>query len=238
MRVKDDAVLASLATTFLEEQNRSTAASFAELAADALRSAIASGQLRPGAHLREDLLSKAFGISRNTLREAFRVLSLEGLIEHFPNRGVFVRVVGTADIEDLFLIRTALETSALKIASKSRETDLTHLTETLERAVAAAAAEEWEAVGREDIEFHRAIVGLAASPRLSAAMDRVLLELQLVFYAVEDEAAFYGHYVDRNWTIGTLLVARDWRKAATELRSYLSDSLEETRSRSLKAHDD
>jgi DNA-binding GntR family transcriptional regulator len=203
---------------------RDAAVGSAELAASALRSAIAVGRLRPGSHLAEDQLSKALGISRNTLREAFRTLGLEGLVEHFPNRGVFVRMVDEADIDDIYLIRTTLETSALDIAAKLPAVDLHRLTTVIGLATTAARDGDWAAVGRHDIEFHRAIVALAGSPRLDAAIDRVLAELQLVFYAVDDEPSFYQRYVDRNATIAELIVAGEWSDARKELRRYLRNS--------------
>jgi len=74
-------------------------ASTAEHAADVLRRQIAQGRLRPGTRLREEQVSAAFSISRNTVREAFRLLSHERLVDHTLHRGVHVRTVG-ADVKE------------------------------------------------------------------------------------------------------------------------------------------
>ncbi|HET9142050.1 GntR family transcriptional regulator, partial [Actinophytocola sp.] len=67
--------------------------STAERVAGILRDRIMEGHLRPGDKLSEEEITRRLGISRNTLREAFRLLGHERLLEHQLNRGVFVRVV-------------------------------------------------------------------------------------------------------------------------------------------------
>ncbi|MGH8765245.1 MAG: GntR family transcriptional regulator, partial [Burkholderiales bacterium] len=61
-----------------------------EEAADRLRDLIVQGKLAPGARLNERLLTAQLGLSRTPLREAFKVLATEGLIELLPNRGAVV----------------------------------------------------------------------------------------------------------------------------------------------------
>ena len=83
--------------------------STAEEVADSLREQILLGELAPGARLPEIPLSAAFEVSRNTLRDAFRLLEREGLVEHLPHRGGFVAQLAEADIRDLYRIRRILE---------------------------------------------------------------------------------------------------------------------------------
>ena len=58
---------------------------------EALQSAIMSGRLQPGDHLRQEVVAAEWGVSQTPVREAFRRLESEGLVEHSPNRGVVVR---------------------------------------------------------------------------------------------------------------------------------------------------
>ena len=58
---------------------------------EALQSAIMSGNLAPGAHLRQEVVAAEWGVSQTPVREAFRRLESEGLVEHSANRGVIVR---------------------------------------------------------------------------------------------------------------------------------------------------
>ncbi|MFF3140625.1 GntR family transcriptional regulator, partial [Streptomyces sp. NPDC057927] len=81
--------------------------STAERVSDILRSRIAEGYFPPGTRLSEDSIGGALGVSRNTLREAFRLLTHERLLVHELNRGVFVRVLTIEDVEDIYRTRTS-----------------------------------------------------------------------------------------------------------------------------------
>ena len=58
---------------------------------DALQSGIMSGRIAPGEHLRQEEVAAQWGVSQTPVREAFRRLESEGLVEHAANRGVIVR---------------------------------------------------------------------------------------------------------------------------------------------------
>jgi DNA-binding GntR family transcriptional regulator len=63
----------------------------AESVYEALQDAILSGRLQEGEHLRQEDIAAQWGVSQTPVREAFRRLESEGLVEHSPNRGVIVR---------------------------------------------------------------------------------------------------------------------------------------------------
>ncbi len=65
----------------------------ADVVYEALQSAILSGTLRPGEHLRQEEVAARWKVSQTPVREAFRRLESEGLVEHAANRGVVVRGV-------------------------------------------------------------------------------------------------------------------------------------------------
>jgi len=58
---------------------------------DALQAGIMSGRIAPGEHLRQEDVAAQWGVSQTPVREAFRRLESEGLVEHAANRGVVVR---------------------------------------------------------------------------------------------------------------------------------------------------
>ena len=85
----------------------------AEETASRLRNDITGGALPPGQRLSETRLAADLGVSRNTLREVFRLLTREGLLRHEPNRGVFVAVPSMASIVDIYRVRRLIEVPAL-----------------------------------------------------------------------------------------------------------------------------
>ncbi|MCD0504953.1 GntR family transcriptional regulator [Bordetella petrii] len=94
-----------------------------ELVLDALRDRILSGDLSPGAPLRQELLGEELGVSRIPVREALRLLSAEGFVDTIPHRGAFVSMISRAEVEEFFDIRRRLEPwifrEAIPLASKA-----------------------------------------------------------------------------------------------------------------------
>lgn len=186
-----------------------------------LRQRITEGVFLPGTRLSEENLREALGISRNTLREAFRLLSHEGLLEHQLNRGVFVRLLTSEDIRDLYAIRRILECGALRnLPAVSVETIKT----AIEAADEAAVRGDWSAVGTANMRFHQAIADLAGSRRVSEAVRALLAELRLVFLVLADPRLLHEPYVAVNRKLYELLAAGDAAAAEEALQRYFDDA--------------
>ncbi|MFD4504597.1 GntR family transcriptional regulator [Streptomyces sp. NPDC058457] len=199
--------------------------STAERVSDILRSRIADGYFPPGTRLSEDGIGGALGVSRNTLREAFRLLTHERLLVHELNRGVFVRVLTVEDVEDIYRTRALVECAVVRGLGEPP-----YALESLSAAVAegqsAATADDWKAVGTANIHFHRELVALAGSERTDELMRSVFAELRLAFHVVDDPHALHEPYLARNREILEALEDGDRRGAERLLETYLTDSLE------------
>ena len=90
-----------------------------EEAADRLRDLIVQGKLAPGARLNERLLTAQLGVSRTPLREAFKVLATEGLVELLPNRGAVVSPIDLARLSETLAVMGALEALAGEFACRN-----------------------------------------------------------------------------------------------------------------------
>jgi DNA-binding GntR family transcriptional regulator len=87
-----------------------------EEATDRLRDLIVQGRLAPGARLNERLLTAQLGLSRTPLREAFKVLATEGLVELLPNRGAIVSQMDPVRLAETLAVMGALEALAGEFA--------------------------------------------------------------------------------------------------------------------------
>ena len=133
-----------------------------EQALTALRRAITTGELPPGTHLVETELSEQLQISRGTLREAMRQLQQEGLITAGARGRLAVRSLDAKEILDIFAVRAALE--SLAVRTLSRAEDRGAAVATLREAVRAmdeAVDHTLEQVGVSDPE--PAVAGVPAS---------------------------------------------------------------------------
>lgn len=194
--------------------------------ADALRQKITNGELPPGTQLAEQSAAKELGVSRNTLREAFRLLSHERLLVHQVHRGVFVRTLEPADVREIYTTRRLIECAAIRSAPvPATQPAAPQLVAAVRAAVAdgqaAAAAGRWGAVGTADLRFHSALTALAGSRHLDDLMRRMLAELRLAFHVMDDPRRFHEPYLRDNDVIAGLIERGDWPLAETALRAYL-----------------
>lgn len=196
----------------------------ADQAAAELRIRITEGLLPPGAHMSEDALGKDLGVSRNTLREAFRLLAHDGLLVHKFNRGVFVPELGIDDLRDVYRLRRWIEPDVVRSLSGDVSGRLGPLREAVAAGVAAAEQEDWVATGTANMHFHQRLVSLAGSPRLDTLMQRLLAELRLVFAVVDRPRTLYSPYVGRNRALLIGLEEQRFEDVATELDEYLRTS--------------
>ncbi|MFB7281957.1 GntR family transcriptional regulator [Streptomyces hydrogenans] len=198
--------------------------STAERVADILRTRIAEGFFPPGTRLSEESIGGALGVSRNTLREAFRLLTHERLLVHELNRGVFVRVLAVDDVEDIYRTRRLVECAVVR-GLAGPPFPLGGLTAAVAEGEAAALAGDWLAVSTANIHFHRELVALAGSARTDELMRSVLAELRLAFHVVDDPRALHEPYLARNKEILEALRAGDRATAEGLLARYLDDSI-------------
>ncbi|HET6859651.1 MAG TPA: GntR family transcriptional regulator [Streptomyces sp.] len=197
--------------------------STAERVADILRSRIADGFFPPGARLSEDSIGGALGVSRNTLREAFRLLTHERLLVHELNRGVFVRVLAVEDVEDIYRIRRLIECAVVRGLGKP-PFSLEGLDSAVTDGERSARKREWKGVSTANIHFHRELVALAGSPRTDELMRSVLAELRLAFHLVADPRRLHEPYLVRNREILEVLRTGDRVGGERLLDAYLDDS--------------
>lgn len=197
--------------------------STADRVAGILRTRISAGYFAPGTRLAEEEITEALGVSRNTLREAFRLLTHEGLLVHRLNRGMFVRVLDVEDVVDLYRVRRLLECSVIRTVT-APPSNLDRIAEAVDQGRLALDAHDWQALGTANIQFHQQIVAIAASPRADELMRGLLAELRLVFHVMASPRTFHEPYLVRNEQILAALREGDGACAEQLLASYLEEA--------------
>ena len=182
-----------------------------------------AGELRPGERLSETALAKEFDVSRNTLREAFRVLGEQGLVTHIPHRGVSVASPSTADVVDIYRVRHHVECSVLEHAPRNHP-NAVQMEAAVEAAERFAAEENWLEVVTANMEFHNAVVSLSDSRRLMQSFSNVLAELRLAFLKVEVLDFLHAPFISRNKEVIEVYRIEGSAAAAKILGAYLGDS--------------
>jgi DNA-binding GntR family transcriptional regulator len=145
-----------------------------KLIADQLRELSTRGTFPPGLQLRQMELAERFNASRVPIREALKLLSGEGIIEHDPNRGFFVAPLSIDEARQLYRIRRLLEAELLKTLrwpSAERLAALRKQFELLEASLKSQDAAEWLTRHR---AFYEAIFDLSAEKVLVEEVLRLI----------------------------------------------------------------
>lgn len=137
-----------------------------------LRSAIVSGELAAGERLVETDLARQFGVSRGPVRDALVELERGGLVELRARRGSFVRSLTAADVEEVYSLRIALESLAVRRAVEVGF-DRLRFRSLLDELQQANEAGDPVAIGATDMALHRGLVEAAAHGRLLDAWERL-----------------------------------------------------------------
>lgn len=139
----------------------------ADVAYDELRRRILSGALPAGSRIDQDAEAERLRASRMPIREALRRLGAEGLVDIAPHRGAVVRALSAADLEDLYVMRLALEGVAGRLgAAQLSPEDLEAMRQMLPAMEEVVAQEDPVAWLELDWSFHHTLYRAAQRPRL------------------------------------------------------------------------
>src|SRR5207247_5417691 len=134
----------------------------------ALRDQILTGALAPRTRLVELQVAQLFAVSRTPVREALTRLIAEGLVVGDALRGMVVRDVDPAEVEDIYIIREVLDGLAARLAAaRATPNDLTRLHLLMELMPESAATQHWEAVGQININIHKVLYSVVSNNLLT-----------------------------------------------------------------------
>jgi DNA-binding GntR family transcriptional regulator len=175
---------------------------------DELRRRIVGGELRPGDRLGEAALAQELGVSRVPIREAFRCLESEGLLEWVPRRGVRVVGTDTSEAEAVEEIRLALELVAVRFVADRRDDELTTALQAfLDQGDKAVEEHDLPALSDLNRRFHLLLAEGTGSPLLTRLLETVRLRSdqlrspaddRRIHSSWRDHASIVRHLLDGN----------------------------------------
>ncbi len=149
-----------------------------------LREAILKGELKPGERLMELQLASKLGVSRTPIREAIRMLELEGLAVTIPRKGAEVARMTEKDMEDVLQVREALEELAARIACDLiTEEQLEQLKIERDAFVESTKTKDIKKIAEADVAFHDIIYAATDNAKLVGMLSN--LREQIYRYRVE-----------------------------------------------------
>lgn len=198
--------------------------SVADQVASILRQRILDGELPPGTPLQEVPTAASLGVSRNTMREATRILSLEGLLKRNAHRGVTVARLVLQDVAEIYQLRHLMEIPAVLAAKPSDSDVLAELRGALEGYERAVREADWVPAVRFDLQFHTLLVRFHRNSRLESFYQKLIGELRMGMVLVDRRHDDPGGLVPVHRKMYDFLTAGELQECAKVLARHLRDS--------------
>jgi len=198
--------------------------SVADQVASILRQRILSGELRPGMPLQEVPLSASLGVSRNTMREATRILSLEGLLKRSIHRGVAVSQLSLKDVKEIYHLRRMLEIPAVLAAKRPSAELLAEIRSALDGYEQAVRERDWLRAVEFDLQFHGLLIRFHRNRRLDSFYQKLIGEVRMGMVLVDRRHDDPGALIPIHRKLYQLLAAGKLKECAAVLGQHLDDS--------------
>jgi len=194
--------------------------------AQRLRAMIVEGELAAGEKLNERELAERLNVSRTPLREALKLLTAEGLVEHLPNRGAIVVQLSADDLTHAFEVMAALEGLSGELACvRISDEELAELSALNFEMRAHHARRDLSAYYRVNAAIHRAINRAARNPVLAQIYDRLNARLQALRFRSNFDGDKWDVAVREHDAMIEALIRRD----GARLREILTEHLQHKR---------
>jgi DNA-binding GntR family transcriptional regulator len=197
-----------------------------ELLADAayknLRQAILNRGLEPGDQLSVPELARRMDISRSPVREAVQRLISDGLATAVPRRGAVVTEMRARELDDLFEVRALLEgLAARRAATRADAVGLETLRLLLDEHEKLISAGDIAAQVELDMQYHRAVRGLADNGELNTTLDRIEVRSHLALNTLWRRPASSRQSLLEHHAIYDALAAGDADAAESAARAHV-----------------
>jgi DNA-binding GntR family transcriptional regulator len=189
---------------------------------DHLRGFIVEGVLEPGKKLNERELCETLGISRTPLREAFKVLAHEGLIEISPNRGATVAKMSEAEIREMFELMSGLEAFSGELAcERITPAEIAEIKSLHYAMLACRAQNDLAGYYSRNQTIHDRINEAARNPALRQVYVSINRRLQALRFRSNYQHAKWDRAIDDHEAMLEALDARDGKRLSAILRHHL-----------------
>jgi GntR family transcriptional regulator, rspAB operon transcriptional repressor len=187
-----------------------------------LRAALLSLRRQPGEVISEAEIAMAYGVSRTPVREAILKLADDGLVEIFPQSGIYVSRIPLAALPEAIIIRKALEeTTARLAAQRATSSQILTLHSIVQSSHEADADNDREAFHQSDERFHAAIAEVAGHPGIWTLIQQVKLQVDRYRRLTLPQAGRITDAIIEHEAILAAIEAHNPRRARQAMEAHL-----------------
>ena len=192
-----------------------------------VRDRILKGEYKIGQKIKETQIADELKVSRTPIREAFKQLENEGLIDYVPNRGCFAKGFTSQDIEDLYAVRKALEVLAVEWAvNRIDDEQLKQLKEKSDLMEFYAGRNDQKKVLEINADFHNVIYSATGSRFMAQILRSYKDYIEQARKTTMYEEQFLNDIFEEHRQILIAITEKDVDEMIVKLRK----ALDETRS--------
>jgi DNA-binding GntR family transcriptional regulator len=193
---------------------------------DELKNRILFARLSPGVKISDNEVARELGISRTPVREALVRLAGHGLVEELPNRGFKVRVLSIREIEDLYIMREALEVLAVRLAVPNMDSEKKRiLRQLLKNYVPIVNTQDFVKHIQLDHKFHYQIVSYSNNAVLTQTFRSLQDQIRIVRYYEHLRSTSYQKVYNDHQQIFDFMVRGETAKAKSAMSRHILQAM-------------
>ncbi len=189
-----------------------------------LRQGILTGELKPGERLMEIHLADRLGVSRTPIREAIRMLELEGLVKMIPRKGAEVARISLQDMQDVLEVRKVLDSLATKLACfRISEEQGIRLKEAAKGFSVAVKTGDAIAIAKADVAFHDVILMASGNKRLIQMVNNLAERIYRYRLEYIKDKSYHKQLVDEHEKIMQAVLSGDAEAACKYVELHIEN---------------
>ena len=206
-------------------KNFSNSFSLTDEIADVVRERILKGEYEIGEKIKENQIASELKVSRTPIREAFKLLENEGLIDYIPNRGCFAKGFTKQDVDDIYAVREALEELAVRWAvERITPEEITALEEQVDLMEFYSKKKDKKKVLELNATFHDVIYASARSRFLAQVLRSYKEYIEKTRKSIFYEQSYLESILREHRAIFEAISERDAEKAVEAISKHLAAS--------------
>ena len=206
-------------------KNFSNSFSLTDEIADVVRERILKGEYEIGEKIKENQIATELKVSRTPIREAFKLLENEGLIDYIPNRGCFAKGFTKQDVDDIYAVREALEELAVRWAvARITEPELLALEEQVDLMEFYTKKKDKKKVLELNTSFHEVIYASARSRFLAQVLRSYKEYIEKTRKSIFYEQSYLEGILSEHRAIFEAIKDRDEERAVEAISKHLAAS--------------
>ena len=193
--------------------------------ADVVRERILKGEYEIGEKIKENQIASELKVSRTPIREAFKLLENEGLIDYIPNRGCFAKGFTKQDVDDIYAVREALEELAVRWSvARITEPELVALEEQVDLMEFYTKKKDKKKVLELNTSFHEVIYASARSRFLAQVLRSYKEYIEKTRKSIFYEQSYLEGILSEHRAIFEAIKDRDEERAVEAISKHLEAS--------------